>query len=209
MKRYVWVTSAACGVALIMAVLAFGQQREQPRHPQAAQTAPRPAPPPQQNPQPPATAAPAQPAVPQRTETFNFDNWSVVCSDYAEGPHKRSCVAVLKVQQSGSNQIILTWTVAINDSKQYVTVIQAPTGVLIRPGLELQLEKAAPRRIEFESCEPGRCTATLVMDNAFMKDAGTAANASVGLQSADGKSVQIGFAMKGFDKALAQLRTSH
>jgi invasion protein IalB len=197
-----------------MAVLAFGQQHDRPRPPQTAQTSPRPAPPqpnppPQQSAQPQGAVAPAQPAAPTRTETFNFDNWSVVCNDYAEGPRKHTCVAVLKVLPSGSNQIILTWTIGLNDNKQYVAVIQAPTGVLIRPGLELHLEKATPRKLEFESCEPSRCTATLVMDNAFMKDAATAANASVGLQSADGKSVQISFAMKGFDKALAQLRTSH
>ena len=189
-----------------MTVLASGQQREQPRPPRAAQNAPQPAPP---HPNPPPQGAPAQPPVPQRTETFNFDNWSVICSDYAEGPRKHNCVAVLKVQQSGSNQIILTWTIAINDSKQFVAVLQTPTGVLIRPGVELQLEKVAPRRIEFESCEPGRCTASLVMDNAFMKDAGVAANASIGLQSANGQSVQISFTLKGFDKALAQLRTTH
>ncbi len=157
---------------------------------------------------PPAPAQPVKPPVPHRTETVNFDDWSVTCQDFSEGPKKHTCAAQLQVQQSGTAQIVLTWRVFINDGKQLVAVLQTPTGVMIVPGAELQLEKAAPRKLAFESCEQARCTAAMVMDSAFVKEATTAATASVNLHAVGGNTVQIGFSMKGFDKASAHLRAN-
>jgi invasion protein IalB len=146
--------------------------------------------------------------VPHRTETVTFDDWSATCQDFVEGPKKRTCSAQLQVQQSGSAQIVLTWRVFINDGKQFVSVLQVPTGVMIVPGVELHLDKAASRKIGFESCEPARCTAGTVMDGAFVKEATAATTASVTLQAVNNNAVQIGFSMKGFDKASAHLRAN-
>src|SRR5256885_8327408 len=105
-------------------------QQVPPQQAQAQQSAPQP-----------QAAAPAA-RSPQRTEIVKFDNWTVTCLEYPEGTPKKTCAAQLQVQQSGSNQVLLAWTVSLNDSKQFVTLLQTPTGVSIPSGVELQPEKA-------------------------------------------------------------------
>jgi invasion protein IalB len=112
----------------------------------------------------------------------------------------------LQVQQSGSNQVILTWVVFINDNKQLVTVLQTPTGVTIAAGAKLRLEKAAERTLAFETCDTGQCTATQVIDNNLLRDMGAASTAQVTVQAINGNQVNFNFPIKGIDKALAHLR---
>jgi invasion protein IalB len=104
--------------------------------------------------------------------------------------------------------MVLAWTVSINDSKQFVTVLQTPTGVAITPGIELQPEKAAKRKLSYESCEPGRCTANFTMDAALLREITAAPTAQVIVYAVNGQSVQFNFPIKGFDKATAHLRAN-
>src|SRR5439155_5884035 len=122
---------------------------------------------PVQQPQPQAAAPAAR--SPQRTEIVKFDNWTVTCLEYPEGTPKKTCAAQLQVQQSGSNQVLLAWTVSLNDSKQFVTLLQTPTGVSIPSGVELQPEKAGKRKFSYENCEPAPCTSTLPIDAALQR----------------------------------------
>lgn len=155
--------------------------------------------------QPPATPA-APPPAPIRTEILKFDNWTATCHEFAEGTRKRTCTAQLQVQQSGSNQIIFTWIIFINDSKQLVTLLQTPTGVTIAPGVELKLEKAAKRTIPFETCDNGNCTATQVIDNNLARDMSAATTVQVTVVAVNGNQVNFNFPLKGIDKALTHLR---
>jgi invasion protein IalB len=183
--------------------------------PSSRPTPARPLPPAAQSAQAPA-AAPAQPGqpaappppTPQRTEITRFDNWVVTCNDFTEGPKKRVCSGQINVQQQGSNQVILTWTVFTNDAKQFVTALQTPTGILITPGVEVQPEKGTKRKINYESCDNGRCTAAVTMDNNMIREITAAPNAQVSITAMNGSTVQFNIPIKGFDKALVQLRTA-
>jgi invasion protein IalB len=157
--------------------------------------------------QPPAQQAPA-PRQPFRTEIVRFDNWAVTCLEYAEGVPKKTCAAQVQVQQSGTTQIILVWTVSVNESKQFVSVLQTPTGISIGAGVELQPEKAGKRKLNYESCEASRCTATLTMDAALLREVTAAGSAQVVIYALNGQSVTFSFPIKGFDKATAHLRAN-
>jgi invasion protein IalB len=165
-----------------------------------AQAAPAPAP---QLP-----AAPPPPPTPQRTEILRFENWTVTCNYYNDGAKKQACAARLQVQQSGTNQILLSWTVLANDSKQIVSEMQTPTGVTIAPGVEMELDKKGKRTLAFESCDPGHCTATAVMDAAFVRDLSAAQSVQIAVHAINGQTLQFDIPAKGFDKVYAQLRTA-
>jgi invasion protein IalB len=157
----------------------------------------------QATPQPPVQSPPPQPV---RTEILKFDSWTATCHEFAEGARKRACTAQLQIQQSGSNQIVLTWVVLINDNKQLVSVMQTPTGVAIAPGVELKLEKAAPRKVAYESCDNGQCISTQILDNNLMRDLAAAPNVQVTIQAINGQQVNFNFPIKGIDRALTHLR---
>jgi invasion protein IalB len=147
-------------------------------------------------------AAPPAPKVPTRTEILNFDSWVVTCNEFAE-PKSRACSALLQILQQNTNQVVFSWTVALDNAKQIITVMQTPTGVAIPPGVELHVGKAAARKIPFASCESGRCVATVAMDANLLRDMAANPTAEAVIQGSQGNTVQFNIQMKGFDRAYA------
>jgi invasion protein IalB len=143
--------------------------------------------------------------MPHRTEITRMDNWTLTCNEFSEGPKKRSCSAQLNVTQQKSNNVLLAWTVGLDNENRPVSVFQVPTGVSIAPGVELRLGRAAVRKIPFVSCEPQRCTASTPVDNNLVRDISAASTADVLIYAPNGAGVKFNFPLKGFDKAYAEL----
>jgi invasion protein IalB len=152
-----------------------------------------------------AAQTPTPPQIPTRTEILNFENWSVTCNEFADAPQAKRCSALLQIQQQNPNQIVFTWTVAMDEHKQLVAVMQTPTGVVIPPGVELRVGKLPPQKIPFESCDPGRCIATAPVDASLVREMTTSPTAEAAIQGSHGNTVQFNIQMKGFDRAYAVL----
>ena len=129
----------------------------------------------------------------------------MTCSEFAEGPRKRICSAQLNVTQQNSNNVLLTWTIGLNNEFKPISVIQTPTGVSISPGVEVQLGKAAVRKLPFVSCEPNRCTASVPIDNSLVRDMSATQTADVVIYAPNGSGVKFNFSLQGFDKAYAEI----
>jgi invasion protein IalB len=150
-------------------------------------------------------AAPAPPQIPTRTEILNFENWAVTCNEFADAPRAKRCSALLQILQQNTNQIVFTWTVAMDEHKQLVAVLQTPTGVVIPPGVELRVGKLPPQKIPFASCDSGRCIATATVDANLVREMATSPTAEAIVQGSQGNTVQFNIQMKGFDRAYAVL----
>ena len=150
-------------------------------------------------------ANPEPPRLPQRTEILNFDDWAVTCVDYSEGPRRHVCSAGLRVTRTGTDQVVLAWSVGLNDQNKPVTVFQTPTGIAIKPGVELHIEHAAVRKVPFESCFPNHCVASIPIDGAFVRDISEASTADIVFQAANGRDLKFNIPIKGFAKAYAAL----
>jgi len=148
--------------------------------------------------------APA-PQVPTRTEILNFENWAVTCNEFADSPKAKRCSALLQILQQNTNQIVFTWTVAMDDRRQLVAVMQTPTGVVIPPGVELRVGKLPSQKIPFASCDPGRCIATTTVDANLLREMTTSPTAEAVIQGSQGNTVQFNIQLKGFDRAYAVL----
>jgi invasion protein IalB len=208
---------AACRAGLSACVLWAAMSSASAQESRPAQFAPRtPAAPhvnqPQTTGQQPAgqqTAAvqptPAAPQVPTRVEILNFENWAVTCNEFADGPKSKRCSALLQITQQNTNQTVFTWTVGLDEKKQLMAVMQTPTGVVIAPGIEFKIGKVT-QKIPFTSCEPGRCIATMTVDNNLLREMTTAPSAEAIIQGAQGNTVQFNIQMKGFDRAYAALK---
>jgi invasion protein IalB len=162
------------------------RQRDRPRA--AASSSSRPAPP-----------------KPERTEILHFDNWNVTCHEFAQGPKKRVCSAELQVRHANNN-VVFAWTVGLDEQNRPVNVLQTPTGVLIGRGVELRLDKLTPRTVPFTTCDTGRCTAVLSLDEEMVRGLSTSDRAEATIYALNGNGVRFGFQLKGFDKAYAALR---
>jgi invasion protein IalB len=143
--------------------------------------------------------------MPFRTEILAFDSWIVTCREFHE-PKKRICAAVLTLTQSKTHQAVLSWTIGTDETNKPIILLQTPTGVILGPGVELRLGKAAARKIPYRTCDNGRCTATLPVDGALVRDMMGTANAEIAIEAINGQKLQFTIPMKGFDKAYAALQ---
>ena len=176
-----------------------------------AQTPPaRPAPKPTPAPAP----AQAAPSGPIRTETINYDNWTVTCRDTADGKSKKVCVATMPMQVQQQNQRVTlgAWSILHNREGLLVSVVQITQidiGVLIAKGVELKLGNGKSYKLSYVDCNPKLCESTLAMDEAVIREVVAGANdrTSVTLWKTDGTEASITFnSIKGIDKAIAAVR---
>jgi len=143
--------------------------------------------------------------IPTRTEILNFENWAVTCNEFAAAPRAKRCSALLQILQQNTNQVVFTWTLAFDERKQLIAVMQTPTGVIIPPGVELRVGKIPAQKIPFTSCDPGRCIATATVDANLVREMTTSPTAEAVIQGSQGNTVQFNIQMKGFDRAYAAL----
>jgi len=141
----------------------------------------------------------------QATRHLNFENWAVTCNEFAEGPRVRRCSALLQILQQNTNQVVFTWTVALDERKQLVSVMQTPTGVVIPLGVELRVGKLPSQKIPFASCDTGRCIATTTLDANLLREMTISPTAEAVIQGSQGNTVQFNIQLKGFDRAYAIL----
>jgi invasion protein IalB len=160
-----------------------------------------------------AAPAPAQPgpAGPQRVETIQYDNWTVSCRDVVGGTAKKTCSAQLSLRfvQDNQQQALGAWVIGRNETGALVSLLQlahAAPAVQIQKGVTLKLGNAPARKLDYLACSPKLCEATIVMDNAMLKDAAAAENATITMHLTNGKDVNINVqSIRGFDKAIAAI----
>jgi invasion protein IalB len=147
----------------------------------------------------PQATAPAQ-----RSETINYENWILTCHEFLDPPKKRTCTATVALQKTETQQVVLAWTLQLNDQGRLINNVQTPTGVSIPAGIEIRLEKGQPRKIAFESCGPVSCQGSQPADNALVKDIAASASVRIVVRSSDGKDVNFDMPIRGFEKAYAR-----
>jgi invasion protein IalB len=157
-----------------------------------------------------AQSLPAQQTAPSpnpvtKTEIVNFENWSVTCREFAN-PKKKVCSAALEVFQTNPRQMIFKWTMGVGNDNKPIAVFDTPTGILLVPGVDIKFDKGAARKATYVSCMPGFCNASMPVDGALVRDMMASAEATVTIETADGRKLNFKIPLKGFDKAYAALR---
>ena len=153
----------------------------------------------------------ASPAAPVRTETINYDAWTVTCRDTADGKTKKVCSATLPfmVEQQNRRINVGAWIFAYNSEGALFSILQTPqidVGVLLGKGVDLKLGNGQPHKINFVNCNPQHCEATLPMDEALLKETLADANgpAVITFWKTDGTEFYINIqSIKGVDHAIA------
>jgi len=147
--------------------------------------------------------APA-PAPVQWTKVATYGSWEVRCQN--PNLNTKVCAAWLEIINQQNKQVMMAWIVAPDNNGALQTVFQTPTGVRVAAGVDVKLGNAGARHVNYISCQPQQCTAGMPMDDAFIKDTIAAQKADVTLYAPDGKGINFGIPVTGFDKAVAALK---
>lgn len=144
----------------------------------------------------------ASPVKIKRTEIVAADNWTVTCTTADQPNAKRRCSAELRIAQTenGAQRVVFTWIVALQDGKP-TSVVSAPSGVLIAPGVQMKVGDKDAKSYPFTLCQPDHCEAVIALDEASVKALLSASNADFFVVAVNGASVKFSAALKGFDEA--------
>jgi invasion protein IalB len=144
----------------------------------------------------------AQPAAPQVRwkAAGTFGSWEVQCQEANE----KICRAVLQIIRD--KQVIMAWLVGRDAKGALQNVLQTPTGVMVSAGIDIKIGSSPARHANYVTCGPQACTASMPLDDAFVKDAAGAQKTDVVMYAPNGQSVDFGIPTAGFDKAVAALK---
>jgi invasion protein IalB len=164
-------------------------------------------PPPASPPASPPAQAPATAESSIRTERTVFDSWIVTCQEVVGDAKSRRCSAALSIVEEQSKRVAFVWLMGKNAAGAPTAVFTTPTGVNLVNGLDLRIGKGKPRRLSFSACDATSCEAVMPLDEGVLRDARTGDDASASITMKDGRTVQFSIINKGFDKALAAVRS--
>jgi len=155
-----------------------------------------------------STAAPN--SLPQRTETIQYDNWTVTCRDIiGSPPKKKNCFASFAVLDEKRRQL-MNWVIGRDTNGKPLFIVQVPqisTGILLKEGLQIKLGRASSHRLSFVMCASNQCQASTPLDNAMSKELLGASDAVIMITSGTRQEVKINVSnIKGTDRAIAAVR---
>ncbi|MFC6790130.1 invasion associated locus B family protein [Methylobacterium komagatae] len=125
-----------------------------------------------------AASTPASAAAAPKNETANFQGWSVACTPPGSAGQPRTCMAKTTVIKSKEDPRPIVFMNIVKADGKSTLVIQTPTGIDLAPGVMLKIGDAAPRHLNYVSCEPALCSAALPMDEALTREVADSSKAS-------------------------------
>lgn len=135
--------------------------------------------------------------------TVSLDNWSLSCRAIAGESDKKQCSAVNRITDQKTGQVLFVWLIGHNTERKLVSAFQTPTGVMIAPGIHLELSNGQKQKIDFLACDNRRCDASLVMDQAFVDDLKVTKEATAAITSVTGHNILFKINTTGIDKVLS------
>lgn len=170
----------------------------------------------------PAAPQAAAPPPSIRTESINFNAWSVTCQEAVGTGAKKTCVASLRVLSSDGRIVLLNWQIGYGRDRRMMSAFQVPLGlsvrdenqqatrgILVKDGLDIKIGASPVKRIGYSTCDLQVCEAALPLDEALTKLVSAASAVTVTAYAADGRPIPLSFDAKGVDKAIEAIRQAH
>lgn len=137
------------------------------------------------------------------TDTRAFGDWAYGCRQVAT---QKLCSLRQWVKDQKSGATIFTWIVEQNGKGGFAGAWAAPSGILLRHGLTLNIGAEKPVLLPFESCGRAGCVVKANMDAGFIARLAAASTLQASFVAASGKPLTIAISAKGLAEGLAALK---
>jgi invasion protein IalB len=152
----------------------------------------------------------------QQIENKAVGAWQLSCST-DKTSKKSNCIGILRITQQIAEptekepqktvaKVALAWIISKAPNGKLMTSIETPSGVIIKPGVEMIFDKSPAKTIPFATCNPQSCIATSEMNDAFLKQARSAAKVEVKIQSPIGKAFAYTFEPTGIKDVIKSIQ---
>lgn len=156
------------------------------------------------------------PVQAEETRREEFGDWGFVCTQPAAAEAKENCnlfqAAVLSNETAEQGQrVLLTRVGYVEGNENPLLLVTAPLGILLPPGITVEVAGHDTIRLPVQRCDGGGCLAYVVMEQPFIEAFRKAAAATVTFYDAQRQAAEIPLSLKGFTagmKALEQSRST-
>jgi invasion protein IalB len=142
-----------------------------------------------------------------------FQDWTLVCQK-PEGADKELCVLVQQLvrkdpEKDTQQRVMLVEIGYAPKSDKALIIFTLPLGVLLPPGLSLQVDEGEPQRFPVEICLRDGCRAALALEDSLISSMKAGTQGKLSFMDPQRNPVALPVSLKGFTagfKALADAR---
>jgi len=164
-----------------------------------------------------AEKAPAASAPKGEGVTKKFDDWALVCPDKDDTDTKVGCrivqSAILNIEakdgaEPRSERVMLTAIGFVDKSPEPILTIIAPLGILLTPGLLLEVDGYDQLKIPLQRCDANGCLGLHEMKTQLVEAFRQGKEGHVSFFNIAGKASRVRLSLNGFSKAMEALSKS-
>jgi len=131
----------------------------------------------------------------------NDSAWIKICNP-DEPAEKNQCLVTQELRDGNTKQLVAAASIRTTKGEKTLLIMSVPIGVLLPPGLRLQIDDAKPVAVAYTICFPSSCVARMELDDATLGKLKAGNKMVVSVLDAEQKAVGFPLTLAGFTKAL-------
>jgi invasion protein IalB len=144
--------------------------------------------------------------MPARPAAAPAGSWKSVCASVARTALP-DCSTEQRVMLRGSaNLFVLVRITVPAQSRRPTIFVQTPIGILLRPGVSLQLDARGPVKLDLQVCDQSGCYAGTPMSDDFLGAMLAAKTLTVKLQGVNGRIITAPVSLGGFRQSFDKIK---
>ena len=144
----------------------------------------------------PGTDGPAGGTPPTEESTA----WIKLCTT-DEQTQKEQCLVTQELRDGDSGQLLASASLRMGEGEQTLLIFTVPIGVLLPPGIRLQIDNAEAQTVPYTICFPNACIVRLEVDDNFVAGLKRGSQMTVSVMNAERKAIGFPLTLIGFTKA--------
>lgn len=139
-------------------------------------------------------------------EGATFKDWKVSCDTLPEKDEKICHIQQLVTEGEGKNPIMMVAAGYLPGLEQPTFIVTLPLGVLLPPGLSLQVDNNEAIRFPFEVCDPVGCRAGFDLKDEFLSQLKSGKEAKLTFANMQRKTISLPVSLSGFTAGINSLK---
>ncbi|WP_420392696.1 invasion associated locus B family protein [Acuticoccus sp.] len=145
-------------------------------------------------------AMPILPSVAQESEGGEQNAWVKICNT-DPAANKELCLITQELRTNSGQFLASAAIREFTGEARKSMLLSVPVGMVIRPGVQLQIDGGEPEKAEYQICFPNACYAERAIDQAFIERLKAGGKLRLVAYNQQGKQVRFDLTLIGFTSA--------
>jgi len=153
-----------------------------------------------------AVTIPLQSAFAKPEHGAKYQDWTINCEQQEDADTEQCFIVQQRILKDGGGTVLLIHAGYPIGQGELFAQFTLPLGILLPPGMGLQIDEDELKRFPVQTCGPNGCKTMVKMDEALLSALKTGIEAKVSFYDISRTEVTIPVSLRGFTAALRALR---